>query len=57
LEQILLGLNVLHKHGIIHRDIKPLNILLGTNNKVKICDFGNMKKIDDLSATVNPHFS
>jgi serine/threonine-protein kinase len=38
--QILSGLACLHHAGIIHRDIKPFNILLTDLDTVKICDFG-----------------
>ncbi len=38
--QILDGLARLHHAGIVHRDIKPFNILLTAQDQVKICDFG-----------------
>ncbi|MFH1153315.1 MAG: protein kinase [Pseudomonadota bacterium] len=41
--QILEGLSCLHYWSIIHRDIKPFNILLTDQDTVKICDFGLSK--------------
>ena len=41
--QITYGLGHIHAMGILHRDIKLDNILLGSENNVKICDFGVSK--------------
>lgn len=41
LEQVCSGLSYAHKAGVIHRDIKPQNLLLSTDRRiVKIADFG-----------------
>jgi mitogen-activated protein kinase 1/3 len=37
---ILCALNFFHSANIIHRDIKPGNILIDSNCAIKICDFG-----------------
>jgi serine/threonine protein kinase len=44
LEQVCLGLAHAHKHGVIHRDIKPQNLLLTADqHTIKIADFGVAK--------------
>ncbi|NWU76172.1 STK36 kinase, partial [Onychorhynchus coronatus] len=38
--QLVSALYYLHSHRILHRDMKPQNILLGKDGVVKLCDFG-----------------
>ena len=42
--QILRGLQYCHNKNILHRDLKPQNILLNTNGDAKIADFGIIAK-------------
>ena len=39
-KQILAALRFAHRHGIIHRDIKPHNVLIGPEGQAKVTDFG-----------------
>jgi len=41
---ILLGLEILHQHNIVYRDLKPENVLIGKDGYAKITDFGLSKE-------------
>merc|ERR1719231_900088 len=38
--QVLRGMKYIHSAGVIHRDLKPRNLLVNSNCDLKICDFG-----------------
>lgn len=39
--QVASGIEAAHEQHIIHRDIKPQNMLISMDGKVKVADFGN----------------
>lgn len=46
LSPILRSLITLHKHGVIHRDISPDNLMIGMDNQLYLIDFGAAKEIE-----------
>ena len=51
--QVAMGLEAAHNNGIIHRDIKPQNIMISREGKVKVTDFGIAKAATSNTITSN----
>ena len=46
-KQLMETIKFLHSIGIVHRDIKPDNILIELDNTIKLCDFGVSKEVKE----------
>ncbi|XP_026643139.1 mitogen-activated protein kinase kinase kinase 4 isoform X2 [Microtus ochrogaster] len=51
-KQITVAINVLHEHGIVHRDIKGANIFLTSSGLIKLGDFGCSVKLKNNTQTM-----
>jgi hypothetical protein len=51
IEGLLAGLRHAHERGIVHRDVKPENLMISAESRVKIADFGIAKATDEVRAT------
>jgi serine/threonine protein kinase len=52
-KQILSGLEFLHYRNILHRDLKPLNVLVDIAGRMKLADFGVSRVLSDEETTVH----
>ncbi|XP_058126307.1 mitogen-activated protein kinase kinase kinase 13-A [Anopheles ziemanni] len=52
-QQIAHGMQYLHSHKIIHRDLKSPNILIGENDVIKISDFGTSREWNEISTKMS----
>ena len=51
IEQIASALHAAHRAGLVHRDVKPSNILLADNDFAYLIDFGIARAADDTALT------
>ena len=53
LRSVLTGLDIVHRADMVHRDLKPDNVLINSNHQVKLSDFGLVRAASASNVTSN----
>lgn len=52
LDQVLSALSYVHRRGLVHRDLKPTNIMVDDQRRARVMDFGLVKPLDAADSTL-----
>ena len=53
MRHVALGLDAIHSHGVVHRDLKPGNIMFRADDSLALADFGISRRLDQASELTN----